>query len=62
MLRDFPWGEGRSVQFRAEAFNGFNITNFQFVKNTVIMNASSFGQLTSAASPRILQFALKVYF
>lgn len=63
VLRDFPWGEHRSIQFRAEAYNALNITNFEFGKNTVKMSSGkAFGVITDAGSARELQFALKVHF
>jgi hypothetical protein len=49
-----------SVQFRAEFFNAFNNVNFNGPDNN--LSSSQFGQITSAKSPRILQFALKFLF
>ena len=49
------------LQFRAEAFNAFNNVNF----NNLSLDASSpnsFGQFTSAAAPRVMQFALRYEF
>jgi hypothetical protein len=48
------------LQFRAEAFNVFNDVNFYAPNNT--LSSGSFGQITSARSPRILQLALKLAF
>lgn len=47
-------------QFRAEVFNMLNHTNF----NNPISNISSgtFGQITTAGSPRVFQFGAKVMF
>ena len=53
-------GEQGIVQFRAEAFNLFNHANFGLPTSN--MNSGSFGQISSAYAPRILQFALKVNF
>ena len=49
-----------STQFRAEFFNVLNNVNFR----NPATNASSaqIGRITSAADPRILQFALKIVF
>jgi len=52
--------ERLTTQFRAEFFNVFNRPNFG---NPVVnRSASNFGAITSAGSPRILQFALKLSF
>ena len=54
-------GEAGLGQFRFEAFNLFNRTNFG-LPNTGITN-SNFGKLlTTDGDPRILQMALKFYF
>ena len=49
-----------NVQFRAEAFNVFNHTNFDTVGTS--FGFSSFGRVTAVRDPRILQLALKLYF
>jgi hypothetical protein len=48
------------LEFRAEAFNATNTPPLN-APNTVKGNAA-FGTITSAGDPRVLQFALKVYF
>lgn len=48
------------TQFRAEAFNVFNHTNFDTVGTS--FGFSSFGRVTGVRDPRILQLALKLYF
>lgn len=53
-------GEGRFAQFRAEAFNVFNHTNFNGVSTS--LSATNFGQVTSAHDARIMQLAMKFYF
>jgi hypothetical protein len=60
VLKDFRIVEKASLQFRAEFFNIFNNVNFYNPGNTV--GTGSFGQITSAQDPRILQFALKIMF
>ena len=52
--------EGMSMQFRAEAFNIFNHTNFDGIRLT--RQSGSFGQVISTRDPRIMQLALKFYF
>ena len=53
-------GESRSLEFRAEFFNAFNHTQFMNPDN--FGQDSTFGQITQARDPRIIQFALKFYF
>ena len=53
------WNDINAV-FRAEFFNVFNHTNFSDVDNS--LTSPSFGTITSAASPRIIQLGLKVSF
>lgn len=53
-------GEQATLQFRVEAFNLFNHTNFALPSSNI--NAGDFGVISSAYSPRIVQFALKVVF
>jgi hypothetical protein len=48
------------LQIRGELYNTFNQVNFGIPVNTV--TAPTFGRLTSAASPRVVQFGLKVNF
>ena len=59
-IRNFNVIEKASLQFRAEFFNAFNNVNFSNPGNTV--GGGNFGQITSAGSPRIIQFALKLSF
>jgi hypothetical protein len=57
----FPIGEERYVQFRAEAFNLLNKTNFVTVSGTNA-NSSGFGVFNSTFPARQIQLALKVVF
>jgi hypothetical protein len=52
--------ERASLQFRGEFFNFFNNVNFNGPNATV--TSSTFGRITSARDPRILQGALKFIF
>ncbi len=60
LLKNIPINEDLRFQFRAEAFNVFNHTNFNTVGTT--LGSASFGQITGVRDPRIMQLALKFYF
>ena len=62
-IRDRQFTESRSLQFRIEAFNAFNHTNF-FGPAAVNgdINSTLFGQVVNAAPPRLMQAALKFLF
>jgi len=60
VYKDFRIGEKQTIQFRGELFNIFNHTNFNGIGTTY--GASNFGQATSAADPRIVEFALRYHF
>jgi Carboxypeptidase regulatory-like domain len=60
LLKNFAIVERSTLQFRAEFFNAFNNVNFNNPQN--YLGSSSTGQITSAGSPRVLQFALKLMF
>jgi hypothetical protein len=53
--------ERLTLQFRAEAFNVLNHTNFNSFLSTRL-GSSLFGQIGSSRDPRILQLALKLIF
>jgi hypothetical protein len=63
LFRGFPIsGEGRKLEFRAEAFNLFNTVIFGS-PNSDISNGGSFGKVTSTAnSGRVMQFGLRFIF
>jgi Carboxypeptidase regulatory-like domain len=74
LFKNIPITERWRVQFRAEFFNALNHPNF--TSNQVggvgassssnypndTLSSSTFGTITSAYDPRILQFALKIFF
>ncbi len=59
--KNFTITEGRYLQFRAEAFNLFNKTNFATV-STTNANSSGFGVFNSTFPARQIQLALKLVF
>ncbi len=61
LIKDTKLTERVKVQFRAEFFNVFNNVNFNNPGSTV-GNTTSFGKITSARDPRILQMTLKIMF
>lgn len=60
LMKNFPIRERYKVQFRAEAFNLFNHPSFNNPNASV--SASTFGTITGAGSPRVMQLALKAMF
>lgn len=75
LVRTFKMTERFSLQVRAEAFNLFNHPNFvggyapsglyagqSYGTLSQTLNAANFGQITGAYDPRILQFAMKLFF
>ena len=60
LLRNFGFSERFRLQFRAEAFNVFNHTNFLIGENR--LNTPNFRQAGGTAPPRNLQFGLKLSF
>ena len=59
--KNFNFAEARYVQFRAEAFNLLNHTNFS-PPSTLNANSTGFGVFTSTFPARQLQLALKLVF
>ena len=60
LFKNFKFTEKRYLQFRAEAFNIENRANFS--APTSALNSGTFGKITAAGDPRVLQFALKLAF
>jgi hypothetical protein len=58
--RIFQYKDRYQLEARAEAFNAINHPNFSSPNGN--LSNSKFGEITGAADPRILQFALKLYF
>jgi len=64
VLKDFraPWSENQRFQFRTEAINAFNHTNFS-APGALLLDPGTFGNITSTANgARNLQLALKFLF
>lgn len=69
LLKNFPLGEQRRVEFRAEFYNLMNHTNYLFAaagpqnpNNSTVLGSSSFGYVTAARPPRQIQLGLKFYY
>jgi len=61
LYKNTKLNERLTVQFRAEASNVLNHTNFNSFQSTRF-GSSLFGKIGSARDPRVLQLALKLYF
>jgi Carboxypeptidase regulatory-like domain len=66
-IKRTPITETVNIEFRIEAFNAFNKTNFllstaQLSQNINNPTTQPFGEITQTFDPRILQFALKLNF
>lgn len=63
LLKTIAFNDARSLELRLETFNTFNHTQFDGASSVNgNFTSSSFGQVTSAASPRIGQVAMKFNF
>jgi hypothetical protein len=60
VVKDIPVREQIQLQFRAESFNLFNTPNFGLPSSS--LTSGTYGRITSALAPRILQFGLKLRF
>ena len=61
VLKNIPLTEQKYMEFRAEFFNIFNHSQF-YNPDGNISDGSQFGQVTQAKDPRLVQFALKLFF
>jgi hypothetical protein len=61
ILKNIPIDEHKYVEFRAEFFNLFNHTQF-YNPDGYSSDGAQFGQVTQAKDPRLVQFALKLFF
>lgn len=61
LLKQTPVTEHAQLQFRAEFFNAWNHAQF-FVPDGNITDGSTFGEVSRARDPRLVQFALKLIF
>jgi hypothetical protein len=65
LLKNIAINERMRVQIRAEAFNLLNRTNFTFTtlgQQVQSINSTTFGRITAAGDPRVIQFALRFEF
>jgi hypothetical protein len=60
IYKDFNFLERHKIEFRAEAFNVFNHTNFNGVSTN--FGSGTYGTITSTRDPRILELALRYQF
>jgi hypothetical protein len=59
----FRLNEKANLEFRAEFYNAFNITNYQTISGTNTIGAGNFGQLLRTTSnSREIQFSLRLSF
>jgi hypothetical protein len=68
LYKNFTYKEKVRLQFRAEAYNTFNHTQYSTVGSSITYNAAGqntntqFGQITATRNPRYMQLALRVIF
>ncbi len=68
LFKNIPFGKARQIQFRWEAYNVFNHTQYATVDTTARFNPAgqqvnaTFGQVTSTRPPRQMQVSLRVQF
>jgi hypothetical protein len=74
LIKNFPIKEPARLQFRAEAYNAFNHTQFSGVDTAARFDSNpssptyrqqvsgTFGRFTSTRTPRIMQFSLRLQF
>jgi len=63
LSRDFPLREGLQLQFRADAYNVFNIVSLNTPSgNSITAGSSTFGEILSASAMRQLQLGVRLSF
>ncbi len=69
LFKNIPWGGSRTMQFRIEAYNALNHTQFTGANTSALFNRTTgaqtntaFGSYTSAGNPRRLQLGFKISF
>jgi hypothetical protein len=60
VLREYKFKESKMVQFRGSFFNVFNHANLNNPNST--QSNPTFGQITSASDPRVIEFGLRFAF
>lgn len=60
VFKNFDTGTRVNLQFRAEMFNVFNRTSFTAA--STILGTTTFGRLTTAADPRLIQLGIRATF
>ena len=60
VLKDIAWGEGATLQLRAEFFNALNSPNF--LNPNVFFGTPGFGRILAARDGREVQFGVKLIF
>ncbi len=58
IFKNFKFTEQMKAQFRLETYNTFNHTNWSSISAT--LGSTTFGQITAARDPRIVQLGLKL--
>lgn len=62
LLKNISFSEKMRVQLRMEAFNVLNNVNFTNITQNTSINATNFGQITTATASRTVQFAARFEF
>ncbi|HRH42401.1 MAG TPA: TonB-dependent receptor [Pyrinomonadaceae bacterium] len=57
LIKTFKIGERYSFKVEASAFNALNKTNFYLANQSLDINSTSFGRITVANTPRVIQLA-----
>ena len=60
LIRQFNLGGTQRIELHAQAFNALNW--FQWMQPNTVRSAATFGQVTTADDPRLLQFGIRYAF